>query len=61
MSLSSEMITQLEAYTGTLGDLNLRASTLEQGFITPVAVTATAAALPELQGAGMVRDLREVA
>ncbi len=39
--------------------LVLRESTLEREFITPVAVTVAAAALPELQGAGMVRDLRE--
>ncbi|MEQ6342247.1 MAG: calcium-binding protein [Gammaproteobacteria bacterium] len=51
--------TRADGSTGTMGDMVLRESTLEREFVTPVAITAPAAALPELQGAGMVRDLRE--
>ncbi|MCO6442035.1 MAG: hypothetical protein J5I81_13370 [Nitrococcus mobilis] len=47
--------------TGQLGDVNLAEDHFHRRFEQSVAITEEAQALPDMQGAGMVRDLREAA
>jgi trimeric autotransporter adhesin len=45
--------------THTMGDIDLFDSPFRRTFATAIPLTATAQALPEMQGSGWVRDLRE--
>ena len=49
------------ATTGKLADVDFRENTFFSNFITPVAITPAAQALPNMSGSGLVRDLREAA
>ncbi|MBT9540373.1 MAG: hypothetical protein IV098_10935, partial [Thiobacillus sp.] len=47
--------------TAQLGDVNLASNSFISQFTDSVPITAQAAALPDMQGSGQVRDLREAA
>ncbi|MEQ1592734.1 MAG: calcium-binding protein [Thiobacillaceae bacterium] len=47
--------------TAQLGDVNLASNSFISQFTDSVPITAEAAALPDMQGSGQVRDLREAA
>ncbi|MDP2880435.1 MAG: calcium-binding protein, partial [Azonexus sp.] len=53
--------TRTDGSTGTAANLNLAANAFYREFGDKIALTAAAAALPGLQGAGLVRDLQEAA
>jgi hypothetical protein len=47
--------------TQRLGDVNLASETFRRQFTDIIPLTEQAAALPDMQGSGQVRDLREAA
>lgn len=47
--------------SGSVGNLDLAANAFYREFATPIALTMAAQALPDIQGSGAVRDLREAA
>ena len=51
---------EVGAVTGNLGDINLASDTFHRSFTTPLD-TSSVATLPDMQGSGVVRDLREAA
>ena len=53
--------TRTDGSTGTAANLNLAANAFYREFGDKIALTAEAAKLPGLQGAGLVRDLQEAA
>ncbi len=53
--------TRTDGTDGTAANLDLAANAFYREFDTKIALTADAARLPGLQGAGMVRDLQEAA
>ncbi|BBA32636.1 hemolysin-type calcium binding domain protein [Methylocaldum marinum] len=56
--------TRTDGTVGTLGqvaDVDLASDTFHRTFTDPVPLTEAALALPDMQGAGLVRDLREAA
>ncbi|WP_301278479.1 calcium-binding protein, partial [Dechloromonas sp.] len=58
---ASATYTRTDGTTGTAANLNLAANAFYREFGDHIALTAEAAKLPGLQGAGMVRDLQEAA
>ena len=51
---------EVGAVTGDLGDINLASDTFHRSFTTTLD-TSSVATLPDMQGSGVVRDLREAA
>ncbi len=58
---ASATYTRSDGSTGTAANLNLAANAFYREFAQKITLTAEAARLPGLQGAGMVRDLQEAA
>ncbi|MBL4775804.1 MAG: hypothetical protein JKY87_07105 [Mariprofundus sp.] len=46
---------------GNMADINLAVDTVNTSFVNSITLTAEAAALPGLQGSGMVRDIQQAA
>ncbi|MDP3835691.1 MAG: hypothetical protein Q8Q82_17165, partial [Hydrogenophaga sp.] len=57
--VSTAIVTRADGSTTTASDLNVAHNPFYRDFVTEVPLSETALALPEMGGAGWVRDLRE--